>query len=125
MTGAATLAEATEEFIDDIAHDLPAVLATPARPARCDRQIASSVPIQRCSRRTAKLPPEFDFQAKSSVAQALGISEMIQPASEGKDKHTKFLGNPLGRKHVEALGAHIGKKLPAGTSPTAMIVVST
>lgn len=115
--GAATLAEATEDFIDCIAKELPVVLPTPARPAGRGRGAPGSVPAPRCSRRIAKLPPEFDFQAKSSVAQALGFS--------GKDKYTKFFCNPLCRRHVAALGARIGKELPYDPLPTTAILVSS
>lgn len=122
--GAATLAEATDDFIDCIAHDLPTVLPTPAKPARRGRQPASSVPAPRCSRRIAKLPPEFDFQAKSSVAQALGFSEMELQTCDGKDKYSKFFGNSLCRRHVAALGACFGKELPEELPPASSIVVA-
>lgn len=58
---AATLAEASDEFIGSIAQDLRTVLPTPARPALRDRQITNFVPAPRCSCRIAKLPPKFDF----------------------------------------------------------------
>lgn len=58
-----------------------------------------------------------------SVAQELGFSETDQRTRAGKDKYTKFFGDPLCRRHVIALGARMGKELPENTQPAAAVIV--
>lgn len=52
-----------------------------------------------------------------------GFSEDEQHGSVG-DKYSKFFGDPMCRRHVAALGARLGKVLPADLRPPAVIVVS-
>lgn len=145
---AASLSEAVEDYIAGVAKDIPAVLPTPAKSSRRAQNVPVSTP--RCSRRVAKLPPEFDrfgqpytassanasrgghsgnirpqefdSRAKASVARELGFTLNDQGA--GGDKYTKFFGDPLCTRHVAALGARMGKVLPADLPPLAVIVVS-
>lgn len=152
-TTAATLEEASEDFIACVTSVLPVVLPTPVSRTRHGQQDASSVPAARCnrrkanlplefdlngqpsgassilaprcSRRVANLPPEYDFRAQVSVAQELGVSEQEQRTGAGRDKYSKFFGNPLCRRHVAALGARIGKVLPEDTQPAVGVVVSS
>lgn len=120
------------------------VLTTPAMATRHAQQIPVSAP--RCSRRDAKLPPEFDLhgwpltatahkgqpqefdrRARASVARELGFSEDVVADTAGKDKYSKFFDDPLCplcRRHVAALGACLEKVLPESLPSPAVIVVS-
>lgn len=146
-----TLEEASEVFIANVTCVLLDVLPTPVRQTRRGQQNGASTLAIRssrrkanlppefdlhgqptamsstfapiCSRRVANLLPEFDFSAQVSVAQELGFSKKDQRTSAGKDKYTKFFGNPLCRSHVAALGARIGKVLPKDTQLAAAAIV--
>lgn len=139
---AASLADAADDYINCVAVEVLPVLPTPAMPPRRSQNVPVSAP--RCSRRVARLPPEFDLQgkplacnpavaprvaevdsrARASVARELGFSEDDLRAPGGADKYSNFFGNPLCGRHVSALGARMGKELPGHLPLPAVVVVS-
>lgn len=66
---AASLAEAAEDYINYVAVEIPTVLLTPMGLSRRAQNVPISAP--RCSRRVAKLPPEFDLQGRPLVASSV------------------------------------------------------
>lgn len=115
-----TTADARAEFIEQISWPVTNILTPEAQPRRHRRlQQAATTQAPRCSRGIAKLPPEYQQKAASTVCRQLGFVDQQQQRhlSDGTmAKYTEFFTKPLSREHVRALAALLGKELPPAES---------
>lgn len=115
---------AATEFLARVTKTLPASLPTPAPPQRRRRQVAVSTHAPRRSRRVARLPPEIDVQATTTVCRRLGFVDNASKVTPSKkDKYTKFFEKPLSKQHVAALAALMGKEIPPSSPVLSQEVV--